>query len=121
MTLLLALGLLAVVASSTHALHMPEFLLGMGMHHDPAQVERTTAPSGSSIAFVAAELSMDEIWCSVEAVQPTLAALVLALIATWFLGGDGLLIEHAWSPGRRTRPPPVVGARPRAALQVYRN
>jgi hypothetical protein len=117
---LLVVAAVAVVASATHAPHLPELLGGM---HAPAPTEHgvMASPVDAAPSFARPDTAVQEVWCAVIALTPstaqspiphTAAAIVLSLV---------LLAQPAWSPGSRTRPPSLRGARLRATLQVFRN
>lgn len=119
----MALLVLAVMASGTHALHLPVLLLGSDLHGHSAMVDLPVTQATQPVAFAAAPDAPTQTWCSVEGVPPaTLAVLVLILGTTWLLAASGMSwsVEQQCSPSRRSRPPPLYGARSRAALQVYR-
>ena len=119
-SLLVLTAALALAASSTHAPHLPELLGGM---HTPQLAGRDTmmpAQVEAAPRFAAADAAMQEVWCAVVGLAPTTQLLFLQIAATVLLT-VAFSAQRASSPGSRTKPPPVAGARLRATLQVFRN
>jgi hypothetical protein len=111
----LIVALMAVVASAIHAPHWPEMLFGM--HQSTGMAER----SMTGAALHTAEASAEEVWCSVEAVTTVLFQVLLTMLATGVVQTIAVLAQAIWLVPSRTKPPPLVGARLRATLQVFRN
>jgi len=112
---LLIVALIALTASATHAPHLPELLLGL--HHRAAMVDQGVA----SVVLVTALGTGEEVWCSVEAVAPAVFHVLLMLTVTSLLFTIVVAGHGVWSLPNRTKPPPLVGRRLRATLQVFRN
>jgi len=112
---------LAITASSTHALHLPELIgsmrVGQGAEH-----QQMSADAESTPRYDSAEAPIHEIWCSVEALAPT-ATNQLFVLQVWtaVLVALAWCAQCAWSTAYRTKPPPLIGARLRATLQVFLN
>jgi hypothetical protein len=117
----LIVALVAVAASAIHVPHWPEMLFGM--HESTGMAEDSMLPDTKGAAFHAAEAAAAEVWCSVEAVTRVLFQLLLTLtlLVTSLLFTIPLLAQATGLLPSRTKPPPLVGGRLRATLQVFRN
>ena len=111
----LLLAGLAVVASATHAPHLPELLLGL--HGAAGMAERGVR----SVVVEQADTSADELWCSVMALPPVTRQALPMLAAASTLLAAIRAARPVSSTRNRTKPPPLVGGRLRAALQVFLN
>jgi hypothetical protein len=120
-TLLAFVVALALAASSTHALHLPELIgsmrVGQGAEHQQMSADADNTPR-----YDATDAPIHDIWCSVEALAPT-ATNQLLVLQVWT---DALVVlawctQCAWSTVYRTKPPPLIGRRLRATLQVFLN
>jgi hypothetical protein len=111
----------AVAASGTHALHLPELFGAMHASELAQHDDVMATPMVATPAAAAADAAVHEMWCAVVALPPvTIKALVLQTAAA-LLFSLALGAQAAWSPGSRTKPPPLLGTRLRATLQVFRN
>ncbi len=116
------LATVSIAASATHAPHLAELLSGMhAPAHDQATLSHADSLSGPRLAT--ADMSLEEVWCEVVGVAPPSPhPLVLQVGATALLARTVVLVaQRVWAPDSRTKPPPLVGARLRATLQVFRN
>lgn len=125
--LVLGTGILimaALVASATHLPHLPQILLGLHPSlvagHATMLEQALGAAVGLTATSVAAEQPSDEVWCSVEGLVPDGQPL-LVVAASVALLGVALVVGQSHRPPRRTKPPPLAGARLRATFQVFRN
>ncbi|MDQ6675386.1 MAG: hypothetical protein M3069_32415 [Chloroflexota bacterium] len=115
----LIVALVALAASAIHAPHWPGMLFGM--HEPTGMAANSMVPGPTGAAFHTAEASAKEVWCSVEAVAPALFQVPLTLLATGLVLAITVLAPTIGLIPSRTKPPPLVGSRLRATLQVFRN
>ena len=109
---------IAVVASATHLLHLPDVLPNA---HKAAGMSRIDSMDPSLVGLRGTEVSSEHPYCSVEGLLPP-SATALPLSGA-FCAPSRLQLEQseAWVYALRPQPPPMLGARLRATLQVYRN
>ena len=121
---LLAVVALAVLATATHLPHLPGLLPGLqSSSHGASALVCGSDGSMDRPEWAATSASSEEVWCSVEGVLPAAPHAVLGLLAAGAVVLAVLAATHLarTAAAARTKPPPLVGARLRAALQVYRN